>query len=132
LRGLGNSILPGNLDHTDFNQVHWVSANDAFAYTRFLFHEHKLFCGATTGANYQVAKWLAVNNPHEKFIFLSADTGERYISTVYNKAWLKKNNLLHQPNIMPNQVNSLSEVNIEWACIDWRRRALEQMVEVVA
>ena len=36
LRGLGNSLLPGNLDHTLFDEVHWCPAAEAYRETRRL------------------------------------------------------------------------------------------------
>lgn len=45
LRGLGNSLMPENLCHSTFDEVHWVSAAEGFAATRALHRRHSLNVG---------------------------------------------------------------------------------------
>ena len=59
LRGLGNSIIPGNLDHSQFDDVHWVTAVEALTALRQLHIQHGLFMGPTSGASILVADWMA-------------------------------------------------------------------------
>ena len=47
LRGLGNSILPGNLRHDLVDEVHWVGAYPAFNEAHRLLREHGIFQGPT-------------------------------------------------------------------------------------
>jgi cysteine synthase len=112
LRGLGNSIMPKNLHHHYFDEVHWVSASEAIFYTRILHSEKAMFCGPTTGATYQVAKSIAEKNPDELVVFISADTGNRYQDTVYNDEWLRKNKLLVDIDYKPIEVSHPSEASI--------------------
>lgn len=129
LRGLGNSIMPKNLDHTLYNQIHWVSANDAYYYTRLLFKRKSIFCGVTTGAAYQVASYLARQHPNEKYIFICPDEGYRYISTAYNEDWLKSQEF-YNPEItqIPTQVETPLEATEPWAYIDWNNRTYSQVL----
>ena len=69
LRGLGNSIMPNNLNHSCYDEIHWVAANDAYYYTKWLFKNKSIFCGPTSGAAYQVANYLA-KKIHKRHIFL--------------------------------------------------------------
>ncbi|TAK77351.1 MAG: pyridoxal-phosphate dependent enzyme [Gammaproteobacteria bacterium] len=128
LRGLGNSLLPKNLCHYYFDEVHWVSANDAFFYTKKLNSEMAIFCGPTTGATYQVAKWVAKKNPNELVVFMSADTGCRYQGTVYSDAWLSKNNLCSPPAVSPIKVYHPLEVGSVWSYFEWKRRRYEEVI----
>lgn len=127
LRGLGNSILPKNLLHHLFDEIHWVSAENAFRATRYLHDKKGIFCGPTTGAAYHVAKWIANNNKNEQVVFISADTGHRYQSTVYNNSWLKQNNLLlDQTTQFPLLLEKPQPLVNNWAYMQWGRKSYEQ------
>ncbi len=128
LRGLGNSILPANLNHSYFDQIHWLSAAQAFRSTRELYSKTALYSGATTGACYQVAKWLAENNPRRKFVFISADLGHRYSTELYNDKWMCEKGCLNEPIVKePIKIIDQRELdgqNVTWACMNWNRRHL--------
>jgi cysteine synthase A len=129
LRGLGNSILPKNLNHKCFDEIHWISASLAFHATRDLQALYGLFCGPTTGAAYQVAQKLAKKNPLQKVVFVSPDLGYRYLSSVYNDQWLEKNGLSLRPKIIdPIKVVHPKEAIGDWACLSWQRRSLQEMI----
>lgn len=129
LRGLGNSIMPKNLDHACFDEVHWVNANDAFSHARQLNSQHALFCGPTTGATYQVANWIATNNPNELVVFIAADTGHRYEQTVYQNSWLSKNNLNLQVTHEPIEIEYPNQKNSEWSYLNWKRRTYKEVMK---
>ncbi len=80
LRGLGNSLMPGNVDHSVYDLVDWVDAPMAFAATRRLYHESGVFRGPTTGAAWWVARQLALENPDARVVLLSPDSGWRYLA----------------------------------------------------
>ena len=130
LRGLGNSVMPKNLDHACFDEVHWVNASDAFLHTRQLNSQHALFCGPTTGATYQVANWIAANNPNEMVVFISADTGHRYQQTVYQDSWLFKNNLHLPISKMPIEIEHPDKIQDGWLYFKWKRRAYHEVMKV--
>jgi cysteine synthase len=83
LRGLGNTIMPKNLRHTLFDDVHWISAELADHYTRTLYRETGHFRGPTTGAASAAAHFARVHYPGQPIVFLSPDDGTRYIETTY-------------------------------------------------
>ena len=89
LRGLGNSLMPRNVDHTAFDLVHWVGAAEAFRATRELHREHAIFAGPTSGAAYLVADWWAREHPDQLTAVIFPDEGYRYQDTVYDDAWLE-------------------------------------------
>lgn len=130
LRGLGNSILPGNLEHQLFDQVHWVSAQDAFFHTRYLHAKKSCFHGPTTGAAYQVAKWVAAQNPDEKVVFIAPDSGHRYHANVYNDNWLKEIGVYGVPvTSAPLEVIKPRESTGSWNYINWNRRSYETITQ---
>src|SRR5260370_41266984 len=93
LRGLGNSLLPKNLDHTIFDEIHWVSAAEAYLATRMLHRQTSLFCGGTSGAAWMVASQWAKRNPKAKVVCIFPDDGYRYLDSIYQDEYLAENNL---------------------------------------
>lgn len=134
LRGLGNSVLPENLDHTVFDDVHWVSHELAFRATRELHRRHTAFMGPTSGAAHHVARWYAAEHPEQQVVVLLPDEGHRYTTTVYDDTWLRERCGDH-----PVQVNEPRTVvapreaeQSPWAKMSWRRRSLNLNAEMTA
>jgi S-sulfo-L-cysteine synthase (3-phospho-L-serine-dependent) len=129
LRGLGNSLLPKNLDHRVFDEVHWVSARSAFKSTRFLHREHALFAGATSGAAFMVGRWVASQNPDKTVVCLLPDEGYRYLDTVYHDEWLRKNvDWTGRLADSPETVDDPRVARPDWARLAWGRRTLNQVL----
>jgi cysteine synthase len=129
VRGLGNSLMPGNLKHSAFHEVHWVSAAESFAATRALHRRHSLFMGPTSGAAYLVSNWWAEKNPDATVVVLFADEGHRYQDTVYSDEWLHaKGLLLTAVPSEPMLVDHPLYAGPSWSCIKWDCRAYEQVL----
>lgn len=130
LRGLGNSLMPRNLNHTVFDEVHWVSAGAAFTATRQLHSTRALFAGPTSGAAYLVARWWARQHPEKVVVCLFPDEGYRYIDTVYNDDWLRANDVWpKEMPVGPTLVDDPREARPEWAYMRWGRRTYEQVMK---
>lgn len=130
LRGLGNSLMPRNLDHSDFDEIHWVSAAEAFHATRYLHSNYALFHGGTSGAAYLVASWWSRKNPGAKVVVLLPDEGYRYQQTIYNDDWLRANDLwLTGFPENARLVNHPEKAGPEWSRFIWRRRTYEQVMQ---
>lgn len=83
--GLGNSLLPDNLDHSLIDEVHWLADTEAFQATRELAREQKIFAGNTSGSVYQVLRHLAEQAcPGTRLVGIFPDRGDRYAEGVYN------------------------------------------------
>ena len=129
LRGLGNSLMPNNVKHCLFDEVHWVSAAESFAATRALHRKHSLFMGPTSGAAYLAAKWWAERNPDASAVVIFPDEGYRYQDTVYNDQWLYANNLLLTSlPAEPVVVEHPSSAGPQWSCMRWNCRTYEQVI----
>ena len=129
LRGLGNSLMPENLDHKAFDEVHWVSAAEGFAATRQLHAGHALYMGPTSGAAYLVAQWWAKQHPDATVVVTLPDEGYRYQDTVYDDAWLRANDAwLPKLPPRPHLVDHPLEAGDEWTCMRWNRRPYEQVL----
>ena len=129
LRGLGNSIMPGNVDHRAFDEIHWVSATEGFHATRELHSRHGLFMGPTSGTAYMVARWWAEQHPQSKVVVLMPDEGYRYQDTVYNDAWLHDNGVWCENRTpQPRWVENPLEAGPNWSYFDWQQRSYEQVM----
>ncbi len=129
LRGLGNSLMPQNLDHRAFDEVHWVTAAEGFQATRVLHQRHALFMGATSGAAYLVAGSWAAQHPDATVVALLPDEGYRYQDTVYNDEWLRGKGLwLPRLPREPLTVSTVPTAESRWCRIAWNRRSYEEVL----
>ena len=129
IRGLGNSLMPGNLDHTAFDEVHWVSDREGFAATRALHRRHALYMGPTSGAAWMVAQWKARLEPDARVVVLLPDEGHRYQNTVYDDTWLRRHGLrLRRLPSRPVEVDTPGDGGPEWSWLRWNRRPLTAVV----
>jgi cysteine synthase A len=125
LRGLGNSLIPANLDHTQFDDVHWLDASDAYAATRQLHRRHALFMGPTSGASYLVGSWWARQHPDALTVVVLPDEGYRYHDTVYDDSWLAANGMaIGERAASPTPLTDPARPQPGWCRLDWRRRSL--------
>ncbi|MET9567341.1 pyridoxal-phosphate dependent enzyme [Streptomyces tauricus] len=82
--GLGNSLYPDNIDYRIFDEVHWLSDDEAFDATKSLAREQKIFAGNTSGSVYRVLTHLAAHAaPGTRLVGIMPDRGDRYVDSVY-------------------------------------------------
>ncbi|MEU6298725.1 pyridoxal-phosphate dependent enzyme [Streptomyces erythrochromogenes] len=126
LRGLGNSLLPANLDHRVLDEVHWCSAPEAFAMTRWAYRRHALFQGPTSGAALLAAKWWAETNPDASCVVMLPDEGYRYLDTVYDDGWVTEQGIDITAPVpdKPAEVTHPSHAADGWSRYPWQRRSL--------
>jgi cysteine synthase len=125
LRGLGMSLMPANLDHTTFDDVHWVSAAAAYQSTRALYAQHALFMGPTSGASFRVADWYARTHPDQLTVVMLPDEGYRYTDSVYDDGWLAAQG--HLNSVVPDEPDEVTDPTVPadggWQTYRWERRA---------
>ncbi|HET7229036.1 MAG TPA: cysteine synthase family protein [Longimicrobium sp.] len=128
LKGIGNSIVPPNVDHAAVDWVHWVGAGDAYAATRALHRRHALFMGPTSGAAFLVADWHARHNPGSLTAVVLPDEGYRYQDTVYHDGWLAEKGLLRDALPRGPEVWSAPRDGVDaWAAFAWGRRGFAEV-----
>lgn len=131
LRGLGNSILPGNLSHKAFDDIHWVGANEAYQAAHRLHRDTSLKRGPTSGAAYLVGKWYAEHFPTRKVLAVFPDDGTRYESNVYDPAWMRERGYKADlAAIEPMLVQHPLCANGGWCRFNWGRRSLADVMRL--
>jgi cystathionine beta-synthase len=96
VEGIGGDKIPTSLHFDMIDEWITVSDADAIAMARRLTREEALFCGSSTGVNVVAALEVArrLNDPSACVVTVLCDTGERYLSKVYNDEWLRENQML--------------------------------------
>lgn len=83
--GLGNSLMPPNVDPSVIDEVHWLNDEEAFAATWQLARDEKIFAGNSSGSTYAVARWVGRSLPAgSTVVAILPDRGDRYSETIYN------------------------------------------------
>ena len=81
--GIGDGLIPENLDLNIFNDVTIVTDEEAIDTARRLAREEGLLCGISSGSNVTAALRMAKKlGPGKTVVTILPDTGERYFSTL--------------------------------------------------
>ena len=96
VEGIGQDKVPGTLDLSLIDDYQTVSDRDAFAMARRLTREEGLFVGGSAGLIAHVALGVArqLDDPKALVVTFLCDTGERYLSKLYNDEWMRENQML--------------------------------------
>ena len=91
--GIGEDILPGNVDFSLIDHFEKVTDKDAAVFTRRLAKEEGIFAGNSCGAAVKGLLQLKNNfNENDVVVVLLHDSGSRYIGKMYNDEWMKEQN----------------------------------------
>ena len=89
--GIGEDILPENVDFSIIDQFEKVTDKDAALYTRKLAKLEGIFAGNSCGAAIKGLLQLKENfKKNNIVVVLLHDSGSRYIGKIYNDDWMKK------------------------------------------
>ena len=88
--GIGEDILPKNVDFEVIDHFEKVTDKDAALYTRKLAEEEGIFAGNSCGA--AISGMIQLKSNFKKgqvVVVLLHDSGSRYIGKIYNDEWMK-------------------------------------------
>jgi cystathionine beta-synthase len=95
IEGIGEDKVPANLDFSVIDHIVRVEDKESMLMTRALLTKEGIFAGTSCGAAVVGAlRYMAsVPNPGRVLVILP-DSGNRYLSKVYNDAWMMENSFL--------------------------------------
>ena len=101
VEGIGGDKIPTSLHFDMVDEWVTVSDRDAFQMARRCTREEGLFIGGSSGLNVFSALDVArrVNDPAACVVTILCDSGERYLSKVYDDNWMRENQLLAEERV---------------------------------
>lgn len=96
--GIGEDILPKNVDFSVIDGFTKVTDKDAAIFTRKLAKEEGIFCGNSAGSAIKGLLQLKDEfKPDDVVVVLFHDHGSRYIGKIYNDDWMKEMGYTDEP-----------------------------------
>lgn len=96
VEGIGGDKVPTTIwwDHVD--EFQQLSDRESFAMARRLAREEGILVGGSAGLNVALALRLAqkLDDPEALVVTVLCDTGERYLSKLFNDEWMQENQML--------------------------------------
>ncbi len=95
--GIGEDILPENVDFSVIDGFEKVTDKDAALYTRKLAREEGIFAGNSCGAAVKGVLQLKENfSKDDVVVVLLHDSGSRYVGKMYNDDWMRERGFLEE------------------------------------
>ncbi|MBK7715512.1 MAG: pyridoxal-phosphate dependent enzyme [Gemmatimonadetes bacterium] len=106
VEGIGGDKIPSTIWFDQIDEFRQVPDRDAFVMARRLAREEGMLLGGSAGLNVALALEIAreLDDPQALVVTILCDTGERYLSKVFNDEWMQENQLLDAPRITVEQL----------------------------
>jgi cysteine synthase A len=130
--GMGNSIMPPLLDHTAFNEVHWVPDNLIAHFSKETARRTGLLLGPSGAAALLVARWWARQHKDTRVACVLPDQGTRYLDTLYANDAADVSDRAMLVSDKPAFVRTPQTQSNCWEAMLWGQRSLKQVVQHAA
>lgn len=100
IEGIGEDFIPSTLDLSIVDEVVQVDDKESFLMTRRLVREEGIFCGGSSGsavAGLLKSQIIRALKPGQIAVVLLPDSGDRYLSKVFDDNWMRENGFLSTP-----------------------------------
>ncbi|HEY7711314.1 MAG TPA: pyridoxal-phosphate dependent enzyme [Candidatus Entotheonella sp.] len=92
LEGIGEDILPQNVDWDVIDDFVMVEDKESFIMTRKLLTQEAIYAGGSSGAAVVGAiKYARTLAEPKRILIILPDSGNRYASKIYNDDWMREN-----------------------------------------
>ncbi|MEE4296245.1 MAG: pyridoxal-phosphate dependent enzyme [Wenzhouxiangella sp.] len=99
VEGIGEDFLPSISDFSRVSKAYSISDRESFVTARKLLQTEGLMGGSSTGTLVAAAlRYCQEQTKPKKVLSLVCDTGNRYLSKVYNDHWMREHGLLAGSN----------------------------------
>jgi cystathionine beta-synthase len=106
VEGIGGDKVPTTIWWDIVDEFRQVPDRDSMQMARRLAREEGILVGGSTGLNLVLALELAkeLNDPNACIVTILCDTGERYLTKVFDDDWMQENQLLDAPRVTVGQL----------------------------
>ena len=106
VEGIGGDKIPTTVWFDQVDEWRQVSDKTSMAMARRLAREEGILVGGSAGLNVQLALDVAreVDDPDACIVTILCDTGERYLSKLFNDEWMEENQLLDRATMTVDQL----------------------------
>ena len=106
VEGIGGDKIPTTIWFDHIDEFRQVPDRTSFTMARRLAREEGILVGGSAGLNVWLALEVAreLDDPAALVVTILADTGERYLSKVFNDEWMQENQMLEAPRVTVEQL----------------------------
>ncbi len=106
VEGIGGDKIPTTLWFDQIDEFRQVPDRTSFTMARRLAREEGILAGGSAGLNVYLAVEVAreLDTADALVVTILADTGERYLSKVFNDEWMQENQMLEAPRVTVEQL----------------------------
>jgi cystathionine beta-synthase len=106
VEGIGGDKIPSTIWFDSIDEFRQVADRTSLMMARRLAREEGILSGGSTGLNVALALDIAreVDDPEALIVTILCDTGERYLSKLFNDEWMQENQMLEAPRTTVEQL----------------------------
>ena len=94
VEGIGEDFIPKLADFSLVKKAYTVSDEESFSAARQLLREEGILAGSSTGTLLSAAlKYCREQSEPKRVVTLACDSGNKYLSKMFNDEWLREKNL---------------------------------------
>jgi cystathionine beta-synthase len=98
VEGIGEDFIPDIAEMSLVTEAYEIDDEESFAVARELLHKEGIFGGSSTGTLVAGAlRYCREQKQKKRVVSLVPDTGNKYLSKMYNDFWMAEQGFIHRP-----------------------------------